>query len=136
MTMSGNIEVRTGARGRADARGPSPASAVRSLFADFRLAAFWAGLTAFIWYVFGALPLHLEVAEQLQLMPVQASAWIFFIWFSSASLDVQKITLLYSSYSRDHRPTMVPMKDLPEPAGTRAHCTFSVLSANIVAMYS
>ena len=94
MAMSGNIEARTGARGRAEARDPSPAPAVRSPFADFRLTAFWAGLTAFIWYVFGALPLHLEVAKQLQLTPVQASTWIFIIWFSGAVSSIV-LTLRY-----------------------------------------
>ena len=48
---------------------------------DFNMAAVWAGLTAFVWYVFGALPLHLEVAGQLGLSAGQASSWIFVIWF-------------------------------------------------------
>ncbi|MDD9879033.1 MAG: benzoate/H(+) symporter BenE family transporter [Magnetovibrio sp.] len=48
------------------------------------VAAAWAGLTAFVWYVFGALPLHLEVAGQLALSPAQASSWIFIIWMSGA----------------------------------------------------
>lgn len=51
---------------------------------DFNMAAMWAGLTAFVWYVFGALPLHLEVAGQLKLSNAEASSWIFIIWFSSA----------------------------------------------------
>ena len=41
---------------------------------DFNMAAFWAGLTAFVWYAFGALPLHLEVAGRLGLSPSEASA--------------------------------------------------------------
>ncbi len=32
---------------------------------DFNMAAVWAGLTAFVWYAFGALPLHLDVARDL-----------------------------------------------------------------------
>ncbi|MDA1022666.1 MAG: benzoate/H(+) symporter BenE family transporter [Proteobacteria bacterium] len=55
-----------------------------SHFRDFNMTAVWAGLTAFVWYVFGALPLHLEVAGQLGLSRVEASSWIFVIWFSSA----------------------------------------------------
>jgi hypothetical protein len=30
-------------------------------------AAFWAGVTAFLWYAFGALPLQVSVAERAQL---------------------------------------------------------------------
>ncbi len=45
---------------------------------DFNMAAVWAGLTAFVWYGFGALPLHLEVAGQLGLSASEASCWIFY----------------------------------------------------------
>ena len=41
---------------------------------DFNMAAIWAGLTAFVWYGFGALPLHLEVAGQLGLCSTEASS--------------------------------------------------------------
>jgi len=41
---------------------------------DFNMAALWAGLTAFVWYGFGALPLHLEVAGQLGLSAQQSSS--------------------------------------------------------------
>ena len=59
-----------------------------SIFADFNMAAMWAGLTTFVWYVFGALPLHLEVAGQLGLDAAQASSWIFIIWFSGALTSI------------------------------------------------
>jgi len=55
---------------------------------DFNMAAFWAGLTAFIWYAFGALPLHLEVAAALGLTRTESSSWIFIIWFASAASTV------------------------------------------------
>jgi benzoate membrane transport protein len=55
---------------------------------DFNMAAMWAGLTAFVWYSFGALPLHLEVAGQLGLSRVESSSWIFVIWFSSAITSI------------------------------------------------
>jgi benzoate membrane transport protein len=55
---------------------------------DLNMAAVWAGLTTFVWYTFGALPLHLEVAGQLGLSSVEASSWIFIIWFSSAITSV------------------------------------------------
>ena len=59
-----------------------------SYLRDFNMAAFWAGLTAFVWYAFGALPLHLEVASQLGLSSSEASSWIFVIWFSGAITSI------------------------------------------------
>ncbi len=47
-------------------------------------AALWAGLTAFVWYAFGAVPLHIGVSEQLSLSTAQTSSWIFIVWFSGA----------------------------------------------------
>lgn len=55
---------------------------------DFSMAAMWAGLTTFVWYAFGALPLHLEVAGQLGLSSTEASSWIFVIWFSGAITSI------------------------------------------------
>jgi benzoate membrane transport protein len=52
------------------------------------MAALWAGLTAFVWYGFGALPLHLEVAGQLGLSAQQSSSWIFIIWFGGAITSI------------------------------------------------
>jgi len=51
---------------------------------DLHAAAWWAGLTAFVWYAFGAVPLHISVSEQLGLTTAQTSSWIFIVWFSSA----------------------------------------------------
>ena len=61
---------------------------------DFNMAAVWAGLTAFVWYGFGALPLHLEVAGQLGLSASESSSWIFIIWFSGAITSIA-LTLYY-----------------------------------------
>lgn len=61
---------------------------------DFNMAAVWAGLTAFVWYGFGALPLHLEVAGQLGLSAGESSSWIFIIWFSGAITSIA-LTLYY-----------------------------------------
>jgi benzoate membrane transport protein len=66
----------------------------RNIFRDLNMAAVWAGLTAFIWYTFGALPLHLEVAGQLGLGPAQASSWIFVIWFAGAVASIL-LSLVY-----------------------------------------
>jgi len=51
---------------------------------EFSSAALWAGLTAFIWYAFGAVPLHIGVSEQMGLTTAQTSSWIFIVWFSGA----------------------------------------------------
>lgn len=63
------------------------------------MAAFWAGVTAFVWYAFGAVPLHLAVSGQLGLSPAQTSSWIFIVWLSGA---VSSITL--SIYFRQPIP--------------------------------
>lgn len=65
-----------------------------TLVRDFNMASVWAGLTAFIWYAFGAVPLHLEVAGQLNLSASEASSWIFIIWFGGAVSSVA-LTLYY-----------------------------------------
>jgi len=51
---------------------------------DFNMAAFWAGITAFVWYAFGAVPLHMAVSSQLGLSLAQSSSWMFIVWFSGA----------------------------------------------------
>ena len=69
-------------------------SARRSLVGDFNVLAMWAGLTAFIWYAFGAIPLHLAVARQLGLTAAQSSSWIFIVWFSGAISSIS-LSLIY-----------------------------------------
>ena len=58
------------------------------LIRNFNMAAVWAGFTAYIWYVFGTLPLHLEVMGRLNLSTTESSSWIFVIWFSSAVTSI------------------------------------------------
>jgi benzoate membrane transport protein len=48
------------------------------------MAAFWAGITAFVWYAFGTVPLHMAVSSQLGLSLAQSSSWMFIVWFSGA----------------------------------------------------
>lgn len=47
-------------------------------------SAVWAGITAVVWYAFGAVPLLMGVCEQLGLSTAQTSSWIFIIWFGGA----------------------------------------------------
>lgn len=51
---------------------------------DLNAAAAWAGITAFVWYAFGAVPLHIAVSGELGLTTAQTSSWIFIVWFSGA----------------------------------------------------
>jgi benzoate membrane transport protein len=82
----------TGSGTMTEQRGPEAAvgsgAGPRRLAGDFNMAALWAGLTAFVWYGFGALPLHLEVAGQLGLSAQQSSSWIFIIWFGGAITSI------------------------------------------------
>lgn len=57
---------------------------ISSYLRDFNVAALAAGLTAFVWYAFGAVPLQIAVAERLGLDAAQTSSWIFIVWFSGA----------------------------------------------------
>lgn len=61
---------------------------------DINAHAVWAGLTAFVWYAFGAVPLHIAVASQLGLSSAQSSSWIFIIWTSGAVASVA-LSLFY-----------------------------------------
>lgn len=58
------------------------------IFADFNMPALWAGVTAFIWYAFGAVPLHIGVSSQLGLATETSSSWMFIVWFSGAIASI------------------------------------------------
>jgi benzoate membrane transport protein len=64
------------------------ATAPRPYLSDFNAAALWAGITAFVWYAFGAVPLHIAVSGQLGLSTAQTSSWIFIVWFSGALASI------------------------------------------------
>ena len=59
-----------------------------TLARDINAAALWAGVTAFVWYAFGAVPLHMAVAGQLGLSAAESSSWIFIIWTSGAVASI------------------------------------------------
>ena len=71
-----------------------PDAKAGSLAGDFNAPAASAGLTAFIYYAFGAIPLHLAVASQLGLSQAQSSSWIFIVWFSGAVASIA-LSLIY-----------------------------------------
>ncbi len=55
---------------------------------DVNAKATGAGVTAFIWYAFGAVPLHIAVAGQLGLNSVESSSWVFIVWTSGAASSI------------------------------------------------
>ncbi len=60
----------------------------RTIWQEFNTPAMWAGITAFVWYAFGTVPLHIAVSQQLGLTAAQTSSWIFILWFSGAVSSV------------------------------------------------
>lgn len=58
------------------------------LLSDLRPAAVTAGVTTFIWYACGALPLQIEINNQMGLSAAEASSWMFIIWFSGAVTSI------------------------------------------------
>jgi|SRR5688572_22542641 benzoate membrane transport protein len=56
----------------------------RGILLDLNAAAVWAGITAFVWYAFGGVPLHIAVSGQLGISTAQTSSWIFILWSSGA----------------------------------------------------
>jgi benzoate membrane transport protein len=59
-----------------------------SYLRDFNMAAFWAGITGFVWYAFGAVPLQVAVSDQLGLTTAQSSSWMFIVWFSGTVASI------------------------------------------------
>ncbi len=59
-----------------------------SYLRDFNGAAFWAGITGFVWYAFGAVPLHIAVSSELGLSTAQSSSWMFIVWFTGAVASI------------------------------------------------
>src|SRR5688572_14945781 len=56
----------------------------RSLFAGVNGANVAAGMTAGLFYAFGAIPVHLDSMASLQLSPQAASSWFFATFMTSA----------------------------------------------------
>lgn len=96
---------------------------------DFNAAAMWAGITAFVWYAFGAVPLHIAVSEQLGLSTAQTSSWIFIVWFSGAVA-----TIAISFYFRQPIPITWTIPGLIYLGTLAERFTFAELAgANVIA---
>jgi benzoate membrane transport protein len=59
-----------------------------SYLRDFSMRAFWAGITGFVWYAFGTVPLHIAVSGQLGLTTDQSSSWMFIVWCTGAFASI------------------------------------------------
>ena len=66
----------------------------RRFLRDLNPAAFWAGITAFLWYAFAGIPLHLAIATQLKLSPGETASWILIVWLTSAVASIG-VSLFY-----------------------------------------
>lgn len=96
---------------------------------DFNAAALWAGITTFVWYAFGAVPLHIAVSAQLGLSTAQTSSWIFIVWFSGAVA-----TIAMSLYFRQPIPITWTIPGLIYLGTLADRFTFAELvGANLVA---
>jgi len=100
-----------------------------SAFHDISAPAVWAGLTAFVWYAFGAVPLHIGVSEQLKLTTAQTSSWIFIVWFSGALSSISA-----SFYFRQPIPITWTIPGLIYLGTLSGRFTFAELAgANLIA---
>jgi benzoate membrane transport protein len=64
---------------------------MREMLRDFNLSAASAGLSAFIFMVFGALSLQVAVVNQFGLAEAQARSWIFVTWLTTALVSLPLI---------------------------------------------
>jgi benzoate membrane transport protein len=60
----------------------------RTVFSDLNSAAAWAGLTTFLWYAVGMVPVQIAVIGQFGLDHAQTSSWMFIIWATGALSSV------------------------------------------------
>jgi benzoate membrane transport protein len=56
----------------------------QSIWHDFSAAAAWAGLTTFLWYAVGMVPVQIAVIGQFGLEHAQVASWMFIIWATGA----------------------------------------------------
>jgi benzoate membrane transport protein len=100
-----------------------------SLARDFNAAALWAGLTTFVWFASGMVPLQIAVSEQLGLSAAQSSSWIFIVWFTAAASSV-----VLSLYYRQPIPITWTIPGLIYLGTLAGQFTFSELvGANLMA---
>ncbi len=102
---------------------------LRTFSRDFNAVALWAGLTTFVWYAFGAVPVQIAASGQLGLTAAQSSSWIFIVWFSGAVSSI-----LLSLYYRQPIPITWTTPGLIYLATVAGQFTLSeMVGANLMA---
>src|SRR5215212_6026320 len=96
----------------------------RSLRDDVNGANIAAGVTAGLWYAFGAIPIQLEAAASFHLTPEAASSWFFIIWFTGAVSSIlftlryrQPLAITWTIPGLVFLATLSDRYTLPEIAG-------------------
>jgi benzoate membrane transport protein len=100
-----------------------------TVLGDLSAASIWAGLTAFIWYAFGTVPLQIAVSGQLGLSETESSSWIFIVWFSGAVSSI-----ILSLYYRQPIPITWAIPGLVYLGTLAGQFTFAeMVGANLLA---
>src|SRR4051794_32893248 len=73
---------------------PWASSRAGALLRDANMAAIAAGVTTFIWYAVGMVPVQIAAVGQFGLEAAQVSSWIFIIWASGAVASIA-LSLVY-----------------------------------------
>lgn len=96
---------------------------------DSNAAALWAGITTFVWFASGMVPLQLAVSSELGLDPTQSSGSIFIVWLSAALSSI-----ILSAYYRQPIPITWTIPGLIYLGTLASQFTFAELvGANLVA---
>ena len=107
----------------------------RSLRADLNGANAAAGVTAGLWYAFGAIPIQLEAAASFDLTPEAASSWFFIIWFTGAVSSIlftlryrQPLAITWTIPGLVFLATVSGLYTLPEIAGASLAAGIMILA--------
>lgn len=110
-----------------------------SLFRDLNAAAACAGVTAFVWYAFGAIPLLVAVAGQLGLGPRESSSWLFIVWFSGAVSSIalslyyrQPIPIASTVPGLVYLGSLADRFSFPEIAGANLMAALAMLALGLI----
>ncbi|MBV9545330.1 MAG: benzoate/H(+) symporter BenE family transporter [Chloroflexi bacterium] len=71
-----------------------PATLWRGYVRELNGPAIWAGVTAFIWYAVGVVPVQIAVIGHFGLSSGQVSSWIFIVWMSGSLASIA-LSLIY-----------------------------------------
>jgi benzoate membrane transport protein len=66
----------------------TPGLSLGGYLRDLNAPAAWAGLTTFIWYAVGLVPVQIAVTGQFGLSDDQVASWIFIIWFTGSIASI------------------------------------------------